>query len=101
MLPRAAKALLIHLILWSASPEYSSELKTECVMNITGHPMSVFPCSVRFDRQLNKGVVRDARSGRVYGKDWAEGRGCLYREGYGTICTKNYGWILPDGRVMQ
>lgn len=101
ILPRTTKALLIQFILCSASPAYSSALTTECILHLAGRTKSLFPCSVSFDRKLNMGVIRDLRTGRVYGKEWAESRGCLYREGYGTVCTIEKRWVLPDGSVTQ
>ena len=78
----------------------ASGLTTKCTLTIASGDEFVFPCSLKFDSNLNMGVIRDLNSGKVYGKGWAEGRGCLYKEGYGNICTEGHKWILPNGKQI-
>ena len=78
----------------------ASSLNTKCTLEIASGDKFIFPCSLTYDSDLNMGIIKDLNSGKVYGKGWAEGRGCLYKEGYGSICTAGYEWILPDDQTL-
>ena len=78
----------------------ASNLKTKCTLEIASGDKFIFPCSLTYDSSFKMGVIKDLNSGKVYGKGWAEGRGCSYKEGYGSICTHGYKWILPDGQTL-
>lgn len=79
------------------NPVSAQELRTQCTLEMASRDKFVFPCSVKYDPKLNMGVIKDLNSGRTYGKGWAEGRGCIYKDGYGSICTKGFKWVTPDG----
>ena len=78
----------------------ASSLKTQCTLEIASGDKFLFPCSLSYDPRLNMGVIKNLNSGKTYGRGWAEGRGCLYKEGYGSICTKEFKWILPNGQIL-
>jgi len=100
MLSKISPAILWVLIASAVNPTLvsASPLTTKCTLKMASGDEFIFPCELRFDPALNMAVITDLNSGKVYGKGWAEGRGCLYKEGYGEICTEGYKWILPNGK---
>ena len=86
--------LLLPLVI-GLVPASAQELRTQCTLTMASKDRFVFPCTVRYNSRLNMGVITDLNSGRTYGDDWAETRGCIYKDGYGSICTKDYEWVSP------
>ena len=96
----ATVSILIFPLIIGLSPVNARDLRTQCTLEMASKDKFTFPCLVTYDPILNMGVVKDLNSGRAYGKGWSEGRGCIYKEGYGSICTKGNQWITPEGKII-